>query len=274
MLLKGKRPIGTVDCGMQTIWFTLLCSVGLGREGAAAQRTDHFVQSHPGIRIYIRKVVDRDNTSGLPVLLMHGGSPPGEVVFDLSVPGYSLAEDLAKAGHLVYIVDVRGWGKSTWPALMDSADPHAPQAVTSSEALEDISAAVDWIKADSGRKRVALLGHATGGHWGGMVHRWAQRERQSADHGEQHVRRERAVGAQLRLPESPRRYSIRSLSRRILRRGRCLFARRLESRDSHGRQDDLARPARGGRLRSRWPCERSTVTFSHATRDEDSRRVS
>jgi pimeloyl-ACP methyl ester carboxylesterase len=153
---------------MQSILCALLGSVALGREGAAVQRTDHFVESHSGIRIYIRKVVDRDNRRGLPVLLVHGGGPPGEVVFDLGVPGYSLAEDLAKAGHLVYVVDVRGWGRSTWPALMDSTDPHAPQAVTSSEALEDIGAAVNWIKTDSGQKRVALLGHATGGHWAGM----------------------------------------------------------------------------------------------------------
>ena len=152
----------------QVILFTLLCVVALGRERAAVKRTDHFVESQPGIHIYIRKLIDSSNIRGIPVLLVHGGSPPGEVVFDLRVAGYSLAEDLAKAGHLVYIVDVRGWGKSTWPVLMDSTDPHAPQAVTSIEALEDIDAAVNWIKADSGEKRVALLGHATGGHWVGM----------------------------------------------------------------------------------------------------------
>jgi len=65
---------------MQTILFTLLWSVGLASEGAAVQRTEHFVESRPGIRIYIRKVVDRDATRGLPVVLVHGGSPPGEVL--------------------------------------------------------------------------------------------------------------------------------------------------------------------------------------------------
>lgn len=153
---------------MRIVLPTLFYAAVLSGQGIAVTRTDHFVQSHPGIRIYIRKVVDSRNTHRLPVLLVHGGSPPGEVVFDLGVPGYSLAEDLANEGYVVYIVDVRGWGKSTWPTLMDSADPHAPPAVTSSEALEDIDAAVNWIKADSGQRRIALLGHATGGHWVGM----------------------------------------------------------------------------------------------------------
>ena len=34
-------------------------------------------------------------------------------MFDLPVPGYSLAEDLVAAGYTAYYLDVRGWGNST-----------------------------------------------------------------------------------------------------------------------------------------------------------------
>jgi pimeloyl-ACP methyl ester carboxylesterase len=157
-------------------WFTAsfgttLAVFGLSSISAASgviTRADHFVTSSPGIRIYVREVKAPGNARGVPVLLVHGGSPPGEVVFDLAVEGYSLAEDLAKAGHPAYIMDVRGWGKSTWPAVMQSTDPHARPAVPSSEAIEDIAAVVTWIKRNSSRDKVALLGHATGGHWVGM----------------------------------------------------------------------------------------------------------
>jgi pimeloyl-ACP methyl ester carboxylesterase len=121
-------------------------------------RSEHFVQSTPDVRIYIRKIVSVSARAEGPVLLVHGGSPPGEIVFDLNVPGYSLAEDLALAGHPTYIVNVRGWGKSSGP----------PSDVPSREALQDVDAAVRWIQRDSRTQHLALIGHATGGHWVGM----------------------------------------------------------------------------------------------------------
>jgi alpha-beta hydrolase superfamily lysophospholipase len=132
--------------------FIGLCLVAsLAAQVDAVTRTVHFVDSASGIRVYVRKVV-HGNGRGVPILLVHGGSPPGEVVFDIRVPGYSLAEDLAKAGHPVFIADVRGWGRSTWRSLMDSTDPRATPAVTSAEALEDIDAAVRWVKKDRTRQ--------------------------------------------------------------------------------------------------------------------------
>jgi pimeloyl-ACP methyl ester carboxylesterase len=137
----------------------LACSASAASpQRAHIERTEHFVRSAPDVRIYLRKVVRTNAHQRGPVLLVHGGSPPGEVVFDLDVPGYSLAEDLASAGYPTYIVDVRGWGQSVGP----------PSAGSSIEALQDIEAAVAWIRTNSGGQPLALLGHATGGHWVGM----------------------------------------------------------------------------------------------------------
>lgn len=130
-------------------------------------RTDHMVSSEPGIEIFVREVTAQE-TSGAPVLLVHGGGPGGLASFDLPIPGYSVAEDIASAEHAVYIMDIRGWGRSTRPAQLDQPLHANPPAVSSEEAVRDISAVVDWIQERRTGERVALIGWATGGHWCGM----------------------------------------------------------------------------------------------------------
>jgi pimeloyl-ACP methyl ester carboxylesterase len=142
--------------------------------GSTAQsrvnRSDFYVESDPGIQIFVREVRDRCNADDakVPVLLVHGGGPGGLASFDLDVPGYSLAEDFAIAGHPVYIMNVRGWGSSTRPASFNQPPEGNPPSVTSREAVRDISAVVDWIRIRNEGDRVALVGWATGGHWAGM----------------------------------------------------------------------------------------------------------
>jgi pimeloyl-ACP methyl ester carboxylesterase len=134
---------------------------------AAIERNDTFITSDPGIEIFVREVRTANPTSN-PVLLLHGGGGGGLASYDIDVPGYSIAEDFANAGHPVYILNLRGWEQSTRPAgLNEAADASLP-LVTSEEAVRDISAVVDWIQARNGNQRVALVGHASGGHWAGM----------------------------------------------------------------------------------------------------------
>ncbi len=137
---------------------------------ATVNREDFYVKSEPGIQIFVREVHLGSNANDVkvPVLLLHGGGPGGLASFDLNVPGYSLAEDFARAGHPVYIMDVRGWGLSTRPASFKKPLEASPPSVPSQEAVRDISAVVDWIRARNRGDRVALVGWATGGHWAGM----------------------------------------------------------------------------------------------------------
>jgi alpha-beta hydrolase superfamily lysophospholipase len=101
------------------------------------------------------------------VLPIHGGGLGG-VVFDLPMPGYSLVEDRAAAGHTAYCLDVRGWGNSTRPPALREPWEHNPPALTSEEAVRDIGAAVCWIASLHGGEGVGLVGWVTGGYWAGM----------------------------------------------------------------------------------------------------------
>ena len=133
-------------------------------------RKDSFVTSDPKIQIFVRKVqtVGNLNSTRVPVLLIHGGGPGSLTSFDINVPGYSVAADLANAGHPVYLMNVRGWEQSTRPASLNQPPQENPPAVTSEEAVRDISAIVNWIQQQEQKRKVALLGWATGGHWAGM----------------------------------------------------------------------------------------------------------
>lgn len=132
------------------------------------ERSDHLVPSDPDVSIFVREVTSGMPT-GVPVLLVHGGGPGGLASFDLPVPGYSVAGDLARAGHAAFVMDVRGWGRSTRPAALDQPVDANPPAVRSDEAVRDIAAVIDWIRKRSHDRRVAVIGWATGGHWCGMV---------------------------------------------------------------------------------------------------------
>lgn len=131
------------------------------------QRKDFFIASDPGIRLFLREVAASHATSHLPILLIHGARIPGIASFDLPVSGGSLAADLAIRGFDVYVMDVRGYGRSTRPAEMDDSPAAHPSLVRSNEAVRDIGAAVDWIAHREHVSSVALFGWATGAQWGG-----------------------------------------------------------------------------------------------------------
>lgn len=139
---------------------------------AAISRRELFTESDPGVRIYVREVrasasPPRGSSAVPPILLVHGARVPGVASFDLPVAGGSLAADLVRRGFAVYVMDVRGYGRSTRPAAMsEPADGVAP-LVRSTEAVRDIDAAVDLIRRRNQGRRVAIFGWAAGGQWAG-----------------------------------------------------------------------------------------------------------
>jgi len=129
----------------------------------ASQQFD--VPSAPGITLAVTEVGQHHGKR--PLLLVHGARVSSKASFDLPAPGGSLAADLAKRGFDVYTLDVRGYGASTRPAEMSLAPTTGAALVRTNAAIEDIDAAVDFVRQRSGGAKVALFGWATGGQWAG-----------------------------------------------------------------------------------------------------------
>jgi pimeloyl-ACP methyl ester carboxylesterase len=138
----------------------------------AVERHDFYVKTDGGIRLFVREVQSPATSSkkqrfAEPILLIHGARVPGLASFDLPVAGGSLAADFAERGFDVFIVDIRGYGKSTRPREMDEPPSAHPPLVRSNEAARDIAVTVDWIRRKRSVAKVALFGWATGGQWAG-----------------------------------------------------------------------------------------------------------
>jgi alpha-beta hydrolase superfamily lysophospholipase len=134
--------------------------VGAAR-GEAFTRSDYFVTGTLGSQLFVRHVTFGSNHQ-LPILLVPGGSPPSEVLFDLPVAGYSLAEDLARMGLDVFLMNPRGWGRLRETANSAEALGDSKQVTT------DIESVVDDILRSTGQPRMVLFGHASGGLWTAM----------------------------------------------------------------------------------------------------------
>jgi pimeloyl-ACP methyl ester carboxylesterase len=127
----------------------------------AVSRSDYFVSGDSGARLFVRRVAS-GSPQRTPILLIHGGSPPSEVIFDLPVPGYSLAQDFAAMGLDAFLMNASGWGQST-----HSRDTSEPPG-SSKEVVADIAAVVDDVLRTTGHSQLLMFGHASGGHWAAM----------------------------------------------------------------------------------------------------------
>ncbi len=152
MITKGRLVLAILAV-------TILQGLWAAGESRAFFRADGWVESEPGIRLFVREIkASMKEEEGSPVLLIHGGGPGSIPNFDPAVPHYSLAEDIAAAGYFVTMMDVRGFGKSAGRGSAVSAD----------EAVKDIAAVVDWVLRRCKDGRVALVGLGAGGHWAAL----------------------------------------------------------------------------------------------------------
>lgn len=135
---------------------------------AEVEREDFYVSSDPDVEIFVRRVSNGPGRTARALLLLHGTRVPGVASFDLPVENGSLAADLARAGHTVYLMDARGYGASTRPPAMSAAPEANAPLVRAGEVARDVDAVVKAMLQREGPARVALLGWATGGQWLGF----------------------------------------------------------------------------------------------------------
>ena len=121
--------------------------------------------SDPGIEIYVRNKRPADMTSFRPertVLYVHGATYPASTAFDLKLDGMSWMDYIAARGYDVYLLDLRGYGKSTRPKEMHQDAKSNPPIVRGETAIKDIGSAVDFILKRRGIPRVNLIGWSWG----------------------------------------------------------------------------------------------------------------
>ena len=125
-------------------------------------RRDFQIKTADGVMIAVREVRSSLASGRTPMVLMHGTRIPGISEYDLPVEHGSLAADLAAAGHICYIVDARGFGKSERPAAMECPPEPGRPLIRTIEITRDVDAAVDHLRQASGQDRVGLLGWGVG----------------------------------------------------------------------------------------------------------------
>jgi pimeloyl-ACP methyl ester carboxylesterase len=150
-------------------WFSLVC-LGSAPAHAQAVTTETFMipAADAGIRLHLRNK-HLDGRGSFPaeriVLFVHGATYASETVFDIDLPGGSWADLAARKGYDVYMLDVRGYGRSTRPPAMDAPPADNPPFATTADAIRDVGSAVDFILK---RRNVAKL-DLVGWSWGTAI---------------------------------------------------------------------------------------------------------
>ena len=137
----------------------------------------------PGISLYVlnKHPQGMNDFSGEKILLyVHGATYPSETAFDLKLNGMSWMDYIARHGYDVYLVDLRGYGRSTRPPEMDQPPDQNAPIVRTTTAVKDVGAAVDFILKRRGVSKINLIGMVVGHQHHGLVHRAKQRQGEQA----------------------------------------------------------------------------------------------
>ena len=119
----------------------------------------------PGIELFVRNKRPADMTAFTPsrtVLFVHGATYPAHTAFDLPIDGLSWMDYIAARGYDVWLLDLRGYGRSTRPPEMAQAPQANPPIVRTETAIKDIGAVVDFIRRRRDIARLVLLGWSWG----------------------------------------------------------------------------------------------------------------
>jgi len=155
------------------LWaITILSCLSLTVHGVAASElvTEEFMvdAADPGIHLYVRNkhLADMKKIpTGHLLLYVHGATQPSEATFDLPLEGASWMDNIAAAGWDVYLMDARGYGRSTGASDGAQADAGQSPVVRTDTKVQDLGSVVDFILQRRGAPKINLLGWS----WGTIV---------------------------------------------------------------------------------------------------------
>jgi pimeloyl-ACP methyl ester carboxylesterase len=121
--------------------------------------------SDAGIEIFVRNKCPPEMNTFRPertLLFVHGATYPASTAFDLALGGASWMDYIASRGYDVYLLDLRGYGRSTRPKEMAEKPEANGPIVRGDTAIKDIGSVVDFILKRRNISRLNLLGWSWG----------------------------------------------------------------------------------------------------------------
>ena len=157
-------------CGLCIAAGLIAPAAGAG-DGKIVMQEFMVPSADTGIELYVRNKrmqgVEKFGPEKI-LLYVHGSTYPSETAFDLNLNGLSWMDYIAQHGYDVYLVDLRGYGRSTRPPEMSQpAEQNAP-IVRTETAVKDVASAVDFILKRTGSPKLNLLGWS----WGTSTMGW------------------------------------------------------------------------------------------------------
>jgi pimeloyl-ACP methyl ester carboxylesterase len=154
---------------LQTVCWTT-AAFSLARSATAQEpsimRDEMMVpSSDPGIEIFVRNKRPANLSAFSPartLLFVHGATYPASSSFDLDLDGMSWMDYIASRSFDVYLLDLRGYGRSTRPKEMAEKPEANPPIVRGDVAIKDIGLVVDFILKRRGIPRLNLMGWSWG----------------------------------------------------------------------------------------------------------------
>jgi pimeloyl-ACP methyl ester carboxylesterase len=128
----------------------------------------HVPASDSSIQLFVRNKRPKAMTrfaADKTVLFVHGATYPAETTFDLELDGLSWMGYIAQHGYDVYLVDIRGYGRSTRPTEMAQSPMDNPPIVHTKEAVADLAIVVDQILVRRAVPRLNVIGWS----WGTVI---------------------------------------------------------------------------------------------------------
>ncbi len=121
--------------------------------------------SDPGIQLYVRNKHPKGTQSfsaDRVLVYVHGATYPAETAFDLPVGGASMMDIMAARGWDVWLLDVRGYSRSTRPPEMDRPAADSKPIVNTATAARDVASVVDFVMQRRQVPKVNLMGWSWG----------------------------------------------------------------------------------------------------------------